>query len=231
MKRSEINRIIQDGITFLNQMRFRLPPFAFWTPDDWRRKGPECREIAERRLGWDVTDFGSGDFARTGLFLFTLRNGAPENARRGEGKLYCEKIMIVRERQVTPAHFHFVKTEDIIVRGGGDLVIHLWNSDEREGVADSDVTVSVDGVLTTVPAGGAVVLKPGESVTLPQRLYHTFWAREGGGDALVGEVSLVNDDHTDNRFLAPIGRFSVIEEDAPLLHLLCNDYERYYRQQ
>lgn len=43
-------------------------------------------------LGWDLTDFGSGDFARRGLFLFTMRNGA---ARR-DAKPYAEKIMIDR---------------------------------------------------------------------------------------------------------------------------------------
>ena len=46
---------------------------------------------------------------------------------------------------------------------------------------------------------------------------------------LVGEVSLVNDDDTDNRFLEPVGRFPAIEEDEPPLYLLTQDYARYYR--
>ena len=45
---------------------------------------------------------------------------------------------------------------------------------------------------------------------------------------MVGEVSLVNDDDTDNRFLEPVGRFAEIEEDEPPIFLLRDDYERYW---
>ena len=45
---------------------------------------------------------------------------------------------------------------------------------------------------------------------------------------LAGEVSRVNDDHTDNRFLEKAGRFPAIEEDAPPLRLLVGDYDKYY---
>ena len=74
--------------------------------------------------------------------------------------------------------------------------------------------------------GETVRLAPGESICLEQRCYHKFW---GQGRVLVGEVSLVNDDQQDNRFYEPIGRFPEIEEDVPPLHLLCNDYARYYK--
>src|SRR5690606_1417214 len=124
--------------------------FAHWTPEQWKTQGPECREIVEAQMGWDITDFGSGDFARRGLLLFTVRNGVLEQSRSG-GKNYAEKIMIVRERQETPTHFHFQKMEDIINRGGGELVIQLWNSTDDEGPADSEVEVSVDGVVRRVP--------------------------------------------------------------------------------
>ncbi len=43
---------------------------------------------------------------------------------------------------------------------------------------------------------------------------------------LIGEVSTVNDDRTDNTFLDPIGRFSEIEEDVDPIHLLVSDYEK-----
>jgi len=85
--------------------------------------------------------------------------------------------------------------------------------------------VSVDGVRRTVPAGGKVVLTPGESITLEDHCYHEFWAE--GGRVLVGEVSLVNDDTKDNRFYRPVGRFPQIEEDAAPLYLLMQDYSRY----
>ena len=140
-------------------------------------------------------------------------------------KTYAEKVMIVRPGQVTPMHFHFNKTEDIINRGGGRLVCRLYNatSDERLDQAAS-VTVSTDGVVRSLAAGDQLVLAPGESVTLPPRLYHSFWGQPECGTVLVGEVSKVNDDRTDNRFLEKVGRFPEIDEDEPAKYLLCNEY-------
>lgn len=227
MKRSEVNAILAEAVAFLADHRFHLPPFAFWTPAEWQQKGPEAREIVERELGWDITDFGLGRYREKGLTLFTIRNGDPANLRRGAGKLYAEKVLIVDVDQVTPLHFHWQKVEDIINRGGGRLVVQLYPSTPDGGLADEPVTVSTDGVVRTVPAGGKVVLGPGESITLPTGLYHSFWAE--GGRVLVGEVSLVNDDNTDNRFYEAIGRFPTIEEDEPPLYLLVKDYLRYYR--
>jgi D-lyxose ketol-isomerase len=227
MKRSEINAILRDADAFLRQHQFYLPPFAYWTPDEWGAKGDEVHEIVDRRLGWDITDFGQGDYERIGLFVFTLRNGNPESLKTGGGKTYAEKILVVGVDQVTPMHFHWIKMEDIINRGGGKLVVQLYNATENEGLAESDVSISIDGVSRTVAAGETVALNPGESITLPQRCYHKFWGAEGR--VLVGEVSLVNDDNSDNRFYEPVGRFPKIEEDEPPLHLLVNDYDRYYR--
>ena len=81
-------------------------------------------------------------------------------------------------------------------------------------------------VSVSVKAGDTVLLGPGESITLVPYCYHKFWAV--GGRALVGEVSLVNDDNLDNRFYGPVGRFPDIEEDVPPLYLLVNDYDQYY---
>lgn len=36
---------------------------------------------------------------------------------------------------------------------------------------------------------------------------------------------MVNDDHTDNRFLVPLSRFAEIEEDEPVKWVLCNEYQ------
>jgi len=226
VNRSEINAILREADAFIKQNHFFLPPFAYWTPDDWRSKGPEVREIVASHLGWDITDFGRGNYHRCGLFLFTLRNGDPQNLGKMRGKLYAEKVMIVGVDQVTPLHFHWNKTEDIINRGGGKLMIQLYNATQHEQLADTDVVVSVDGVERTLNVGGIVALNPGESITLPDHVYHKFWATEGR--VLAGEVSLVNDDAKDNRFYEPIGRFPAIEEDEPPLYLLCTDYPRYY---
>jgi hypothetical protein len=226
MKRSEINQILRRADEFIRSRGFYLPPFAYWRPEEWRDKGPEVSEIVENHLGWDITDFGKGDFNRDGLFLFTIRNGHPDNWARKAGKLYAEKLLISEDRQLTPYHFHWAKMEDIINRGGGTLAIQLYNASAEDGLADTPVEVSLDGVTRTLAPGSVLHLSPGESITLPPRLYHSFWAE--GGRTLIGEVSLVNDDYRDNRFLDASGRFPEIEEDEPPLYLLVTDYEHYY---
>lgn len=228
MKRSEINAIILKQDAFIREHRFNLPPFAYWSPADWANKGPDCAGIVENNLGWDITDFGTGDYKNTGLFLFTIRNGSPENLKTCTGKVYAEKLLISENQQVTPFHFHWQKVEDIINRGGGTLAIQLYNSTPDEGIDEtSPITVYTDGIERTVEAGGIIRLHPGESITLPTKLYHKFWAE--GGRCLIGEVSMVNDDHADNKFLDPIGRFPDIIEDEPPLYLLVNDYSKFYR--
>ncbi len=225
MKRSEVNAILRDADAFMSARRFFLPPFAHWSPQDWATRKDAAREIIENRLGWDITDFGSGDFGKMGLFLFTIRNGSSNNLVTRQGKLYAEKIMIVNVAQVTPMHFHWTKTEDIINRGGGNLVIQLYNSTPDDRLDNSPVTVSMDGIQRVVQPGGTVTLTPGESITLPTRLYHAFWGE--GSPVLVGEVSVVNDDDRDNRFYQAAGRFPSIEEDESPIYLLCSDYTRY----
>lgn len=227
MKRSQINEIIREADSFMKSHGFYLPPFAYWSPADWQQKGPEVREIVTNNLGWDITDFGQGDYQKVGLFLFTIRNGSLESLRSGQGKTYAEKVLISDVDQVTPLHFHWDKTEDIINRGGGTLAIKLFNSTEEEQLAETDITVSLDGVVRHLKAGDTVRLGVGESITLPTGLYHEFWGE--GSKVLVGEVSKVNDDANDNRFFEPVGRFPEIEEDEPPLHLLVGDYGRYYR--
>jgi D-lyxose ketol-isomerase len=106
-------------------------------------------------------------------------------------------------------------------------VLELFNANEEEELADSDVVISLDGIEQTLLAGSTVVLRPGESITLRPHQYHAFWAE--GEKVLVGEVSTVNDDNTDNCFLEPIGRFPDIEEDEEPLYLLVNDYARYWK--
>jgi D-lyxose ketol-isomerase len=227
MKRSEINAIIRDEEGFIRQNHFHLPPFAYWSPANWAAKGPDVHEIVENQLGWDITDFGLGQYRQKGLFLFTFRNGHPDNLKNMHGKVYAEKIMTTGVDQVTPFHFHWNKMEDIINRGGGRLLIQLYNSTPDERLADTDVTVSLDGVQHVLKAGSIIKLRPGESISLPPRLYHQFWG--AGERVLVGEVSMVNDDYQDNRFYEPVGRFPAIEEDEPPLYLLVTDYARYYR--
>ena len=226
MKRSEINAIMRDALDLFREYRISLPPFLLWGPDDWREKGAECDEIRDNMLGWDITDFGSGDWEKIGLFLITLRNGNQKNPEKYP-KPYAEKLMIVREGQVTPMHFHWYKTEDIINHGGGNLMIEIFGSDENEGLSDRDVEIVTDGVRRRFPAGSVVRIAPGESITFTKGIYHRFWGEEGRGTVIVREVSMCNDDNTDNRFLEPAGRFPEIEEDEAPLHLLCSEYDKY----
>lgn len=220
MQRSHINRCIAEAAAFFAQHGFSLPPFAQWSPGEWRQRASEADDLRAQKLGWDVTDFNSGNFDALGLTLFTLRNGSPSSP----GKVYAEKIMFVRESQVTPFHYHVRKTEDIINRGGEDcgrLAVELYNSDSAGRLAQTPVTVTCDGIQRQLAPGATVVIGPGESITLTPRLYHQFHAV--GGHALIGEVSSVNDDATDNYFLHPLPRFPKIVEDEPPLHLLCTD--------
>ena len=221
MKRSEINRLQKKAVDFFQRQKFYLPKWAFWTKDDWQKKHLVATEIIENKLGWDITDFGWNDFEKSGLLLFTIRNGKFGGS---EDKTYAEKIMIVQEGQVTPWHFHWNKTEDIINRGGGNLVIELCNATEDEKLSDESVTVQVDGILHTINPKGKVVLEPGESISLPPYLYHTFYGQKRKGTVLVGEVSSVNEDDKDNRFLENYGRFPEIVEDEAPLYYLCNEY-------
>jgi len=223
VKRSEINQLIHQSIDFINQMNFSLPPWAFWAPEEWKGKYEKCSEIVENMLGWDLTDFGSGKFYQVGLILFTIRNG---NLKTGK-KTYAEKIMIVEEDQVTPMHFHWNKMEDIINRGGGNLVIELFKSDENEDFSNQDFEIKIDGIGNHLKANSKVILTPGESICLEQGIYHRFYGEVGKGKVLVGEVSAVNDDISDNKFYNPVGRFPEIDEDEKPLHLLVSDYPRY----
>ena len=115
-------------------------------------------------LGWDITDYGLGDFKKVGFALITLRNGHQNNPKYK--KVYAEKLLMLEEGQHSPMHFHWKKSEDIINRGGGTLLIHVYNADEKEELADTPVCVNSDGRSYYVPAGTAVELKPSESITL-----------------------------------------------------------------
>ncbi len=223
MKRSQINEIIQQSDEFIRSFGFRLPGFAYWTPSEFRDQKDRVGGIIDAGLGWDITDYGAGDFDAMGLFLFTTRNGSQADLAAGGGMCYAEKIMISRHDQISPMHRHVLKTEDIINRGGATLAIEMFESD-FEGNVDpaADVTVACDGLVHTQKAGEILRLAPGESVTLRPGNWHKFWGE--GGDVLIGEVSGVNDDNTDNIFVDPIGRFADIDEDTDPVHLLVSDY-------
>ena len=227
MNRSDINEIIRESDRFIRSFGYVMPPFAYWSPQEMKKRtAGDAAAIRDARLGWDITDYGQGRYADLGLFLFTVRNGRQEDLKNGSGMLYAEKIMISRKEQISPMHRHVVKAEDIINRGGGTLVLELFASAADGSVDESSkVVVPTDGVLRTMAAGSRLELAPGESVTLLPGVWHAFWGE--GADVLIGEVSTVNDDLTDNIFREPIGRFSDISEDEDPLHLLVSDYDEW----
>lgn len=224
MKRSEINAALKELEAMCEEYKCFLPPFCAFTPEEWKSKGHEYDEIRDCMLGWDITDYGLGDFNRVGFSLITIRNGKHE-MKDCYPKVYAEKLLYLRESQYSPNHFHWYKTEDIINRGGGNVLIRVYNSLPDESIDYySDVTVHTDGHAFTVAAGSQICLKPGESIFIPQRLYHDFAVEPGTGPVLLGEVSQCNDDCNDNRFNPPVGRFPKIEEDELPYRLLCNEY-------
>ena len=226
MKRSEINAALREMEGMIRDYRIALPPFCWFTPEEWQKKGHEWDEVRDNMLGWDITDYGLGRFDEVGFSLITLRNGNLEKKDRYP-KPYAEKLLYLKEGQYSPMHFHWYKMEDIINRGGGTVLIRVYNADEKEELdRQSPVTVHTDGETRTVPAGTQIVLEPGQSITITRKLYHDFEVVPGTGPVLLGEVSQCNDDNTDNRFNPPVGRFPAIEEDEAPYRLLCSEYPK-----
>ncbi|WP_424969248.1 D-lyxose/D-mannose family sugar isomerase [Dinoroseobacter sp. S76] len=223
MKRSRINEVLTEGAAFMARHGVVLPPFADWEPEVFRTR-TDLHRITGARLGWDITDYGAGRFDEMGLFLFTLRNGELANLERGRGMVYAEKLLISQADQLSPMHTHIVKTEDIINRGGATLAIELYGSDDEGNFAeDRGGEVICDGIARSFAPGEVLKLAPGESITLQPGDWHAFWG--DGGPVLIGEVSTVNDDLTDNIFREPIGRFAEVIEDEPPIRLLVSDYD------
>ncbi len=225
MKRSQINKAIKDLEALAKKYSFALPPFCDFDPTEWDKLSAEYDEIKDNMLGWDVTDYGEGDFDKVGFSLITLRNGNLKMADKYT-KTYAEKLLMLKEGQYASMHFHWNKMEDIINRGGGTVLIKVYNSTKDGEYDTTDVDVSMDGRNFTVPAGTDVMLKPGESITIYPYMYHDFSVLEGSGDVLLGEVSMCNDDENDNRFYYEQKRFSEIEEDEAPYRLLCNEYPK-----
>ena len=225
MKRSEIEYSIKWAKEFLKERRFYLPEFAYWAVQDWQAKSSQTEMVRRLMLGWDVTDYGMGNFAEIGSILFTIRNGSYEDSTAGTP--YAEKVIVIPEGQRLPMHFHANKTEDIINRGGGMLFMKLYNA-LPGGEPDFDTAVAVyrDGIPYETAAGEEFLVEPGGSVSLTPFMYHIFGAKRGYGPLLVGEVSSINDDKTDNFYCEEILRFSDIEEDAPVTVPLCNEYDK-----
>ncbi|MDO8631564.1 MAG: D-lyxose/D-mannose family sugar isomerase, partial [Phycisphaerales bacterium] len=229
LNRARVEASIARAKEVFQSLHVQLPPYAFWRTADWDQAGPEHDEVRDCMLGWDVTDFGSHDFTRIGRTLFTLRNGNLHDRRYP--KSYAEKLILDPEGQRAPAHFHRTKREDIINRGGGNILVQLTRVAVDDQPDRGSLAVVVDGCCRMINSGETVRLRPGESLCIPPRTIHQFWGEEGTGQRIdgigytvSGEVSSVCDDFKDNFFFANLTRFPRIVEDAPRTIYLCNEY-------
>lgn len=231
MKRSQINNSIETAMKVFKKLGINLPPFAFWSADEWRHKGREADEIRNAGLGWDVTDFGQDNFELIGRTLFTLSNGYRRDKNGEFSKVYAEKFILDPPEQHAPLHFHYSKMEDIINRAGGNILITLYQGTPDGKCSDEKFTVQIDGQTCELQPGAVVRLEPGQSICLAPYIIHSFCGEEGTGlevdgvqYTVSGEVSSVCDDWNDNCFLEPMERFPAIEEDEARKYFLCNEY-------
>lgn len=218
MKRSEINALLREAEGLFAGLA--LPPWARWSPAEWAAHPEAARYCARRQMGWDVTDFGAGDFARRGLVLLCMRNGL---VGHDDERSYAEKLLVVREGQEAPYHFHRFKMEDIIVRAGGNVVVQVFDTDENGAALDTPVDARVDAEIVRIGARAELVLRYGQSISLPPGVAHRLTAEPGHGTVVLGEVSRVNDDYTDNVFFDEVSRFPPVEEDAGVLYPLWSE--------
>jgi D-lyxose ketol-isomerase len=228
MRRSFIDRRIEAMLEQCGRHGFALPPFARWDEAQYRAHASTARRIGEAGLGWNVVEFKRGAYREQGLTIFTSRMGDWRGLAAGAGRLYAEKAMLAEDGQRTPHHFHVVKTEDILNRGGARFVVELFRVDSRGMRLDERLQVLKDAHLLDLAPGARVSLDPGESLTLEPFVAHSFWAE--GGPVLAGEISLANDDASDNYFLPPLGPFAPIIEDAPMRYVTVRDHEKLLRE-
>jgi len=237
VKRSEINATMLLARDFFEAYRFKLPKWAAWSVVNWDYSGEEMQAIKDCQLGWDVTDFGLGDFLSQGMTSFMLRNGQPSRKSdqevsekipaetlNGLGRHYSEKILLVQLHQALPLLALKHRTHDLINRGGGDLVIQVYQSTPEHNLDEkSRIPLQVNGIAYNVKAGGIVRLVPGDGLTLQAGIYYKYWAEKAS--CIVGSISSTCDERNDYRFFdLNCQRFPEIEPDESPIHLLHYEY-------
>ena len=224
MKRSFVDSRIDAMAALCGRHGVKLPPFALWREDDYRADAGAARRIAQGGLGWNIVEFRPGAFASDGLSVFTLRMGDWRQLANGRGRLYAEKALMAEDGQRAPHHYHIVKTEDVLNRGGARFVVELFKVDRAGVPLKERFRVLKDVKTLDLGPGDRVGLEPGESLVLEPFVAHAFWAE--GGAVLAGEVSLVNDDASDNYFLPSLAPAAPIEEDGPKRYVTVRDHSR-----
>jgi D-lyxose ketol-isomerase len=188
MKRSEINRLIEQATDSFEAHGWALPP------------NPR----------WDVTDFGLGDWRRFGLVLVNLA----EEPEYCEKLMYARRGMVTpRHHHLKKKEDIICRWGSLAIRvwppGTAEFI-------RRESdLARSAALIRVNGIDRSVSEEETITLQAGERVTLPPGTDHEF--EPASDECIIGEVSTANDDLHDNFFANPdVGRFPGIEEDEPL---------------
>lgn len=225
MKRSKVNEAIRDMEYLLKIYNVALPPFCNCTPEEWDDHGMQWESVRSDMLGWLVTDFGLNKFEETGLVSVTLRNFRNENLS------YAEKLMMLDDAQQIPLHYHKKKTEDIMNRFGGNVIIHLYDLKVNEGKSQALVQFVLDGKKMEMSSGSSIVLRPGSSITIFPNTLHDYEAEFGKGAVILGEVSNANDDINDNFFVDNLKLIPDIEEDERSYRYLIYEYPEYQNEE
>ena len=110
MKRSRINDIITESDEMMRSFGFVMPPFAYWSPEEFKARKDIAKNVIDARCGWDITDYGAGKYDEMGLFLFTLRNGRLADLQRGGGMCYAEKAADLQTGSTQPNAHSFTES-------------------------------------------------------------------------------------------------------------------------
>ena len=143
MKRSEINRLIEDALKFFQEMHFKLPPLGYLDTGAMEQAGGIVRGSGNESVGMGPHGFWYREFqcGRVAAFHPSKR----ESATRPEA--LCGKNHDRPGGTGDPHAFSTgPKMEDIINRGGGNLMIQLYPSDREGGFAKKSFQVSLDGL-------------------------------------------------------------------------------------
>ena len=214
MKRSEINRSIQEAKILLEEYKWSLPKWAYWSKSNYESNPKLSEYLRNHQMGWDVTDFGKNNFQKEGAVLFCIRNG---NKKSKKSTTYCEKLLLLMPNQKIPFHFHKRKTEDIINKCNGVLELGLYASNNQFYKKKESFILNIDSKPTRIKPNTKIFLKPGQSITIkPYFCHYLKSSNKNKKNLIVGEVSSLNDDCCDNYFPDKNLRFSKIEEDEKI---------------
>ena len=141
----------------------------------------------------------------------------------GAEVLWVSRVKLPANWGTKPHHHEFYHFTYVISGSG------VWKVDGEEIRASAGDCINVPPhiahsmELDNVP-GEIIEITTGNSITLEPYVFHRFFAKTGCGDLLIGEVSKINDDNTDNMFAVVRDRFCGIDEDEAPYRLLVNEY-------